>query len=89
MRLWRGIIEEYREFIPLDPGAPITLLEGGTPLIPAPALARRLGVRADIRLKLEGANPTGSFKDRGMTAAISKAVADGARVVICASTGNT
>ena len=90
MRLWRGIIEEYREFIPLGPGAPvITLLEGGTPLIPAPALARRLGVRADIRLKLEGANPTGSFKDRGMTAAISRAVADGARVVICASTGNT
>ena len=65
------------------------MLEGGTPLIPAPALARRLGVRADIRLKLEGANPTGSFKDRGMTAAISKAVVDGARVVICASTGNT
>jgi len=90
MRLWRGIIEEYREFIPLDAGAPIiTLLEGGTPLIPAPALAGRLGVRADIRLKLEGANPTGSFKDRGMTAAISRAVADGARVVICASTGNT
>lgn len=89
MTLWRGIIEEYREFIPLAPGAPVTLLEGGTPLVPAPALARRLGVRADIRLKLEGANPTGSFKDRGMTAAISKAVADGARVVICASTGNT
>ena len=90
MRLWRGIIEEYRGFIPLDAGAPtITLLEGNTTLIPARALARRLGVRADIRLKLEGANPTGSFKDRGMTAAISKAVADGARVVICASTGNT
>ncbi|MBP7784856.1 MAG: threonine synthase [Firmicutes bacterium] len=90
MRLWRGIVEEYREFIPLDPGAPVvTLLEGDTPLIPARALARRLGVRADIRLKLEGANPTGSFKDRGMTAAISKAAADGARVVICASTGNT
>ncbi|HON43343.1 MAG TPA: threonine synthase [Bacillota bacterium] len=90
MRLWRGIIEEYREFIPFGAGAPIvTLLEGGTPLVPAPALARRLGVRADIRLKLEGANPTGSFKDRGMTAAITKAVADGARVVICASTGNT
>ncbi len=90
MRLWRGIIEEYREFMRFDPGAPIvTLLEGGTPLIHARALARRLGVRADIHLKLEGANPTGSFKDRGMTAAISRAVADGARVVICASTGNT
>ena len=90
MRLWRGIIEEYRGFIPLDSGAHVvTLLEGGTPLIPARALARRLGVRADIRLKLEGANPTGSFKDRGMTAAISKAVADRARVVMCASTGNT
>jgi threonine synthase len=90
VRLWRGIVEEYREFMPFIADAPVvTLLEGGTPLIPARALARRLGVRADIRLKLEGANPTGSFKDRGMTAAISRAIADGARVVICASTGNT
>jgi len=90
MKLWRGIIEEYRELMSLDADAPVvTLYEGGTPLIPAPAFARNLGVRADIRLKLEGANPTGSFKDRGMTAAISKALADGARVVICASTGNT
>ncbi len=90
MRLWRGIIEEYRKFIPLDAAAPtVTLLEGGTPLIPARALARHLGVRADIRLKLEGANPTGSFKDRGMTVAMSKAAADGAPAVICASTGNT
>lgn len=90
MKLWRGIIEEYRELMSLDADAPVvTLYEGGTPLIPAPAFARNLGVRADIRLKLEGANPTGSFKDRGMTIAISKALADGARVVICASTGNT
>ncbi|MGI6131358.1 MAG: threonine synthase [Bacillota bacterium] len=90
MRLWRGIIEEYRRFLPFAADAPVvTLLEGATPLIPARALARRLGVRADVHLKLEGANPTGSFKDRGMTAAISRAVADGARVVICASTGNT
>ncbi|HBK61846.1 MAG TPA: threonine synthase, partial [Firmicutes bacterium] len=88
MKLWRGIIEEYRELMSLDADAPVvTLYEGGTPLIPAPAFARNLGVRVDIRLKLEGANPTGSFKDRGMTAAISKALADGARVVICASTG--
>lgn len=90
MRPWRGIIEEYRDFIPLNADtSAVSLHEGGTPLIPAPAFARHLGVRADIRFKLEGANPTGSFKDRGMTVAMSKAVSDGSRVVICASTGNT
>ncbi len=85
---WRGIIEEYRELLPVEEGAPVvTLLEGGTPLLPAPRLSAR--VDADVWLKIEGANPTGSFKDRGMTLAISKAVAEGAKVVACASTGNT
>jgi threonine synthase len=85
---WRGIVEEYREFLTVDDGAPVvTLLEGGTPLIPAPRLSARVG--ASVWLKVEGANPTGSFKDRGMTLAISKAVAEGAKVVACASTGNT
>lgn len=87
-RPWRGIIEEYRELLPLDPTAPVvTLLEGGTPLVPAPRLSARVG--ASVWLKIEGANPTGSFKDRGMTFAISKAVAEGAKLVVCASTGNT
>ncbi|HEV2360568.1 MAG TPA: threonine synthase [Acidimicrobiales bacterium] len=85
---WPGIIERYRSFLPVDDGAPVvTLLEGGTPLLPAPRLSERVGAR--VFLKLEGANPTGSFKDRGMTVAISKAVAGGARAVVCASTGNT
>jgi threonine synthase len=85
---WRGIIEEYRELLPVDDGAPVvTLLEGDTPLVPAPRLSARVG--ASVWLKIEGANPTGSFKDRGMTLAISKAVAEGAKVVACASTGNT
>ena len=85
---WRGVIEEYREFLPLGREATVvTLLEGGTPLVPAPRLSARVG--ASVWLKVEGANPTGSFKDRGMTMAISKAVADGAKAVVCASTGNT
>jgi threonine synthase len=67
----------------------VTLLEGNTPLIPAPRLAAALGGQFELFLKYEAANPTGSFKDRGMTAAITQAVADGARAVICASTGNT
>ena len=65
----------------------VTLGEGGTPLIPAPSLSERLG--ADLHLKFEGMNPTGSFKDRGMTVALSRAVADGSRACVCASTGNT
>jgi len=86
--LWRGVLEEYREFLPIAPESPIvTLLEGGTPLLPAPRLSERVG--ATVFLKLEGMNPTGSFKDRGMTLAISKAVEDGAKAVVCASTGNT
>jgi len=85
---WRGVVEEYREFMPVDADSPVvTLHEGGTPLVHAPALSHRLG--ADVWLKVEGANPTGSFKDRGMTLAISKAVEDGAKAVVCASTGNT
>ena len=85
---WRGVVEEYREFLAVPPDAPVvTLLEGGTPLLPAPRLSKRVG--ADVWLKLEGTNPTGSFKDRGMTMAISKAVDEGAKAVVCASTGNT
>ena len=85
---WRGVIEEYRSYLPIPLGAPVvTLLEGGTPLIPAPRLSERVG--ASVHLKVEGANPTGSFKDRGMTVAISNAVAAGAKAVVCASTGNT
>lgn len=85
---WRGVIEEYRELLPVDDDTPVvTLLEGGTPLVPAPRLSARVG--ASVWLKIEGSNPTGSFKDRGMTLAISKAVAEGAKAVVCASTGNT
>jgi threonine synthase len=88
MRAWRGVVEEYREFLPVDDGTPVvTLLEGGTPLVPAPRLSERVG--AHVWLKVEGANPTGSFKDRGMTMAISKALGEGAQAVVCASTGNT
>jgi threonine synthase len=85
---WRGVIEEYRDFLDVGPGTPVvTLHEGGTPLIAAPRLSDRAG--AEVYLKVEGANPTGSFKDRGMTLAISKAVERGAKAVVCASTGNT
>ncbi len=85
---WRGVMEEYRDLLPLSADSPVvTLLEGGTPLVPAPRLSERVGAR--VWLKVEGANPTGSFKDRGMTMAISKAVEDGAKAVVCASTGNT
>ena len=85
---WRGLIEEYRSFLPVTDATPVvTLLEGGTPLIPAPRLSERVG--ASVYLKYEGLNPTGSFKDRGMTLAISKAAEEGAKAVVCASTGNT
>ena len=88
MNGWRGVIEEYREYLPVGDGAPVvTLLEGGTPLLLAPRLSERVG--ATVYLKVEGANPTGSFKDRGMTMAISNALAGGAKAVVCASTGNT
>ncbi|MCL6537211.1 MAG: threonine synthase [Acidothermus sp.] len=85
---WRGLIEEYRPWLPVTDTTPvITLQEGGTPLLPAPVLSERTG--CEVYLKVEGANPTGSFKDRGMTVAISKAVEAGSHAVICASTGNT
>jgi threonine synthase len=85
---WRGCIEEYRDRLPVGADTPvITLLEGGTPLVPAQLLSERTG--CDVYLKVEGANPTGSFKDRGMTMAITKAAEAGAQAVICASTGNT
>jgi threonine synthase len=87
-RPWPGIIEAYRDRLPVGPDTPvITLFEGGTPLLPAPELSRRTG--CEVFLKVEGANPTGSFKDRGMTVAISRAAEQGAKAVICASTGNT
>ena len=86
--VWRGIIEEYRERLPVGPDTPVvTLREGGTPLVLAQRVSER--TRCEVWLKVEGANPTGSFKDRGMTMAISKAAEDGAKAVICASTGNT
>ena len=85
---WRGVVEEYRDFLPVDQATPVvTLQEGGTPLLPAPRLSERVG--AQVWLKYEGLNPTGSFKDRGMTLAISKAAEEGAKAVVCASTGNT
>jgi threonine synthase len=86
--VWPGVIEAYREFLPVSASMPVvTLLEGGTPLLEAPRLSQQVGAR--VLLKLEGLNPTGSFKDRGMTLAISKAAEDGAKAVVCASTGNT
>ena len=87
-RQWRGLLVEYGDRLPVTPATPvITLREGGTPLIASEALSERTG--CEVWLKFEGANPTGSFKDRGMTLAISKAVEAGAKAVICASTGNT
>jgi threonine synthase len=87
-RQWRGVLNEYRDRLDVTDATPIiTLGEGGTPLIPARALSARTG--ADVWVKFEGMNPTGSFKDRGMTMAVSKAVEQGAKAVICASTGNT
>jgi threonine synthase len=85
---WRGIIEAYRDRLPVSAKTPVvTLNEGNTPLVEAPRLSEEVGAR--VLLKVEGANPTGSFKDRGMTMAISKAAEEGAKVVVCASTGNT
>jgi threonine synthase len=87
-RAWRGLIEEYRDRLPVTTATPVvTLLEGNTPLVPANRISALTG--CEVYLKVEGLNPTGSFKDRGMTMAISKAVEDGAKAVICASTGNT
>jgi threonine synthase len=87
-RLWRGVIEEYRNRLPVTPSTPVvTLREGGTPLVPSPWLSEQTG--CEVHLKVEGVNPTGSFKDRGMTVAMSKAAEEGAEAVVCASTGNT
>ena len=86
--VWRGVIEEYRDRLPVDDQTPvISLAEGGTPLVRAQRVSEH--TRCEVWLKVEGANPTGSFKDRGMTMAISKAAQEGSKAVICASTGNT
>ena len=87
---WRGLIEAYRPYLPVTDKTPVvTLLEGNTPLIPVPAIAEQIGKQVNVFVKFDGLNPTGSFKDRGMTMAISKAKEAGATAVICASTGNT
>jgi threonine synthase len=85
---WPGVIEAYPDRIRVLPGCRVvTLQEGGTPLVPAPTLSECTG--CEVLLKVEGANPTGSFKDRGMTLAVTEALARGAEAVLCASTGNT
>ena len=85
---WRGVIREYAARLPMLEGSPVvTLHEGGTPLVPCEGLSEATG--ANVLVKVEGMNPTASFKDRGMTTAISVAKRNGARAVICASTGNT
>ncbi len=87
---WRGIIEEYRKFLPVSETTPVVSLhEGNTPLIHAKRLAKLICPGVDLYLKFEGANPTGSFKDRGMTLAVSKSLEKQAKAVMCASTGNT
>jgi threonine synthase len=86
----RGVIDRYREFLPVSEATPIIALgEGSTPLIHSPRLSERVGRRCQVYIKYEGLNPTGSFKDRGMTVAVSKAMEARARALICASTGNT
>ncbi|MDR1196049.1 MAG: threonine synthase [Endomicrobium sp.] len=87
---YKGLIEKYGKFLPVTEKTPvISLHEGNTPLIPAKNLPEKLGFNGEIYFKFEGMNPTGSFKDRGMTMAVSKAVEEGSKAVICASTGNT
>jgi threonine synthase len=86
----RGVIESYREFLPVSDSTPVVSLgEGNTPLVYCPQLSKRVGRGCEVFVKNEGVNPTGSFKDRGMTVAVSKAVEHGAKALICASTGNT
>lgn len=90
LKCWPGLIEAYRNYLPVSESTPvITLQEGNTPLIPAPTIAEIIGKQVQVYLKYDGLNPTGSFKDRGMTMAISKAKEAGSAAVICASTGNT
>lgn len=87
---WQGVIQKYRQYLPVCDKTPVvTLNEGNTPLIFSPVLSQRLGSGFEVYLKFEGLNPTGSFKDRGMTVAVSKAKEEGSKAVICASTGNT
>ncbi|MDA8091290.1 MAG: threonine synthase [Nitrospiraceae bacterium] len=87
---WKGIVDQYREFLPVTGNTPsVSLLEGGTPLVKAVNLTVKKGLDLELYLKFEGANPTGSFKDRGMAMAIPKALEEGGKAVICASTGNT
>ncbi|MFH0702966.1 MAG: threonine synthase [bacterium] len=89
-RPYRGLIKRYYDYLPVTEKTPIiSINEGNTPLIKADNLADEIGLKANLFLKYEGANPTGSFKDRGMTLAISKAVEEGSKAIICASTGNT
>lgn len=89
-RGWPGLIETYRQYLPVSDSTPVvTLHEGNTPLIPVPSIAERVGKSAQVFIKYDGLNPTGSFKDRGMTMAVTKAKEAGAEAVICASTGNT
>ena len=87
---YKGLINRYKKYLPVTDKTPIiTLNEGNTPLISSGYLSNLLGKNFEVYLKYEGLNPTGSFKDRGMTMAISKAIEEGSKVVICASTGNT
>jgi threonine synthase len=87
---WPGLIAAYREYLPVTDSTPIvTLREGNTPLIPVPTIAAAIGRGVEVFIKYDGLNPTGSFKDRGMTMAVTKAKEAGAKAVICASTGNT
>lgn len=90
LQKWPGLIEAYRPYLPVTDKTPVvTLLEGNTPLIPVPAIAAQIGRQVNVFVKFDGLNPTGSFKDRGMTLAVSKAKESGAEAVVCASTGNT
>ena len=87
---YQGLINRYKEYLPVTETTPIvTLNEGNTPLIKADNLAKKIGLEANIYLKFDGCNPTGSFKDRGMTMAVTKAKESGSQAIICASTGNT
>ena len=87
---YQGVIKKYRELLPVTNKTPfLTLLEGNTPLIKADNITRKLGLDVDLYFKYEGLNPTGSFKDRGMCMAVAKAVEDGSKIIMCASTGNT
>ncbi|MDX2314592.1 MAG: pyridoxal-phosphate dependent enzyme, partial [Gammaproteobacteria bacterium] len=87
---YRGLLDRYRHRLPVTDATPVVSLnEGNTPLMRLQNIPRDVGVDADIWVKCEGLNPTGSFKDRGMTMAVTQAVSEGAKAIICASTGNT